>query len=801
MRGCHSATMSTALSPSPASRRRRRHLARSFKANTSAFFLQVFLGRDHVVTRVFAVGERELQSPPGQVIQQQDENTEVEHYPGGILGAVLHGLPRSTSLSDDEVDVKHVVISDQGVDLPSPQAQLQDQHDEEKHAHDNLHDGVTSEEGRGTSIFNGMLMMDDETSGAAMTQLDQHQAPLSSTFFQTKTIRKRTTGIVSIADTAGQYRSPNGFPDWLYIPSPLPPAAAGLEEHDGAVQTNHPFLEQEKEHHQGPEAAFTDVSGQDEEHKDRNLDIELASSLGQTRRASSSSSGATVVSASALVLHDDDPRSADPAYVQRRRHKERLRTPDGRRLEHGMEIQLMVYADSPFQTKYHDQLRSLRCYARYWGYHFKVLDLQSYRDRSPCHEVYDHFFRRHCLLAEYMEDQAGRITNSTQASDHKLRHDHEDEKFLADEFAQISKARDADISGTTTSTDKSSTGFRGALFEHLHDDSSVPPQSELGAPKDPALITMSDGRIYAEKPHQVLIMLDADIAARNLTLSLDKFGKDAITSGADAMFFERDWGVNDHHEIMAGSFIVRNTERARRFVRHWAGFQTRKERPPGFSSSDNGAIHIAIPETTGMQPKKRVRECLDRYAALTESVMNMDPYFDFVKCERILMGMGSTPHTKVGQAFESRHAVTFAAVKDKSKADAPDYVIPGIRIRVLAFEDSWAPDWYYSIFFKSGSKSPLGHGAKDIKETIKQNWLQWKSLDNCEDFTGARPSPEEGASGASSFTGLSRDAESNGQTHIAANSLLEVSASGAVSSPAQMLRREKNAGDHQEHKI
>eukprot|EP00391_Amoebophrya_sp_Ameob2_P003126 CAMPEP_0179006010 /NCGR_PEP_ID=MMETSP0795-20121207/14292_1 /TAXON_ID=88552 /ORGANISM="Amoebophrya sp., Strain Ameob2" /LENGTH=152 /DNA_ID=CAMNT_0020700675 /DNA_START=134 /DNA_END=588 /DNA_ORIENTATION=+ len=98
------------------------------------------------------------------------------------------------------------------------------------------------------------------------------------------------------------------------------------------------------------------------------------------------------------------------------------------------------------------------------------------------------------------------------------------------------------------------------------------------------------------KENDVVVAVDADVAARGLRPSLAYY-LEKLIQGADLMFFERIWGWERHNEIMAGSYMVRNTNKSRRFLYQWADVELRK--PPGFHSADNGAIHLHLMEASG----------------------------------------------------------------------------------------------------------------------------------------------------------------------------------------------------------
>ncbi|CAD7948474.1 unnamed protein product [Amoebophrya sp. A25] len=97
-------------------------------------------------------------------------------------------------------------------------------------------------------------------------------------------------------------------------------------------------------------------------------------------------------------------------------------------------------------------------------------------------------------------------------------------------------------------------------------------------------------------PDTVALLIDADVAARDLNPSMDHYIQKM--KDYDLMFFERKWGPGGHNEVMAGAYMARNTPKAKKFLRYWDGLNARK--PPGFASADNGAIHLALYEATGV---------------------------------------------------------------------------------------------------------------------------------------------------------------------------------------------------------
>eukprot|EP00392_Amoebophrya_sp_AT5.2_P019055 g19759.t1 len=130
-------------------------------------------------------------------------------------------------------------------------------------------------------------------------------------------------------------------------------------------------------------------------------------------------------------------------------------------------------------------------------------------------------------------------------------------------------------------------------------------------------------------------VVDSDMALAGAELKLDSWIEQ---NPADVTFYERSWNF----EVMAGNYIVRNTPFATEFLERWAAFYHR--RPPGFSSSDQGAIHQLLVETLHLQGADR---CNEQYRKLTASVMDLKPYFAFVSCTKKLLGPPRDWATKI----------------------------------------------------------------------------------------------------------------------------------------------------------
>ena len=85
-------------------------------------------------------------------------------------------------------------------------------------------------------------------------------------------------------------------------------------------------------------------------------------------------------------------------------------------------------------------------------------------------------------------------------------------------------------------------------------------------------------------PNAHIFLFDSDVMVGMPDVSLDHWKNGDF----DVSFFERHFSG----EVTAGAYRVKNTLMARDFLRTWANYEF--GRPPGFSSADNGAIHVAL---------------------------------------------------------------------------------------------------------------------------------------------------------------------------------------------------------------
>ena len=187
----------------------------------------------------------------------------------------------------------------------------------------------------------------------------------------------------------------------------------------------------------------------------------------------------------------------------------------------------------------------------------------------------------------------------------------------------------------------------------------------------------------ATKPDgYTVLVLDGDVIGGLAEQNLDRWigGKDANT---DLIFYER----MQLGEIAASSFIVRNSEFTRTFLKTWYDFYLHS--PPGFSSSDNGAIHLVLLSAIGF---KEQEHCFSEYRRLSKSQDQpgwWEEYFEFVACARHILGPARRWHV-------------YGAIS-------------GV-ITIWPQFHSWIEDYNLIPDPKFNSHFPFSHGVKDIDE-------------------------------------------------------------------------------------
>ena len=137
--------------------------------------------------------------------------------------------------------------------------------------------------------------------------------------------------------------------------------------------------------------------------------------------------------------------------------------------------------------------------------------------------------------------------------------------------------------------------------------------------------------LAAQEAGFALLVLDADVVAASSTASLAAW----LADPADVVLYERSWNF----EITAGNYLVRNTAFGRHFLDVWYGFYFWAHVVSGYSSSDNGAIHLVLLQLLApVLPRDAFAACTRQYLALRAPIGDLVPYYSFVGCTRRVLG-------------------------------------------------------------------------------------------------------------------------------------------------------------------
>lgn len=172
---------------------------------------------------------------------------------------------------------------------------------------------------------------------------------------------------------------------------------------------------------------------------------------------------------------------------------------------------------------------------------------------------------------------------------------------------------------------------------------------------------------YSEVGDRIFVF-DSDVAPYRYQDPLEHW----LRFTEDVILYERTW----NQEIMAGNYCVRNTKATRKFLMEWAAYEQR--RPPGFSSADNGAIHLHLLRSLGFEEAKTNGACEKMYNNLTEPVTNMDPYWAYVACTR-------------------------------KKTQPGTYTSSELSVRILKRDTAWVMDGAFDMYGREGH-GPAGVG-------------------------------------------------------------------------------------------
>ncbi|KAI6192432.1 hypothetical protein M3Y99_01937800 [Aphelenchoides fujianensis] len=164
------------------------------------------------------------------------------------------------------------------------------------------------------------------------------------------------------------------------------------------------------------------------------------------------------------------------------------------------------------------------------------------------------------------------------------------------------------------------------------------------------------------------LFIDADMGVVNPNHLLEEF----VDERADLIFYDRLY----NYEIMAGSYIARNTEFSRTFLRDWAKYEERVH-PDAVHGTDNGAISEVFLDhfCGGCAPRRRGR-CLDIWTYSS----GYDDLFLYESCARELLGPAewfTTANGTLRQLASGRGYWARDGWQTESRFDSADFLFHG----------------------------------------------------------------------------------------------------------------------------
>ncbi|EYC25884.1 hypothetical protein Y032_0011g1441 [Ancylostoma ceylanicum] len=124
--------------------------------------------------------------------------------------------------------------------------------------------------------------------------------------------------------------------------------------------------------------------------------------------------------------------------------------------------------------------------------------------------------------------------------------------------------------------------------------------------------------------YDYILFLDADIGVVNPNRTIEEYIEDSI----DIVFYDRFYTF----EVMAGTYLVKNTDWSRDFLNGWANYEYRL--PHSFHGSDNGALNIYLVEW--ITPSRDIE--LDVCRRIWSRSRDWDGVFTFTACVRDILG-------------------------------------------------------------------------------------------------------------------------------------------------------------------
>ncbi|KAI1703942.1 hypothetical protein DdX_14557 [Ditylenchus destructor] len=225
--------------------------------------------------------------------------------------------------------------------------------------------------------------------------------------------------------------------------------------------------------------------------------------------------------------------------------------------------------------------------------------------------------------------------------------------------------------------------------------------------------------------YEWILFLDGDIGVINPRHRIEEYIFDDPT--ADIVFYDRifNW------EIMAGSYLARNTDYARGFLKYWADYFYKL--PKAFHGTDNGAIHEIFMHK--FANKTQIEECDKIYF----TSVDFDTLFQFEACARNALGI----HRRI---FKSKSGDGKVKILSKGQAWARDsgeivtslwanrdFMFHGWKNIKMDVLDRGLDSWIFPFISKSAFNESICTPEHDIDHVIQTNWAYRAELRRSDD--------------------------------------------------------------------
>ncbi|CEF67684.1 Protein of unknown function DUF273 family-containing protein [Strongyloides ratti] len=184
------------------------------------------------------------------------------------------------------------------------------------------------------------------------------------------------------------------------------------------------------------------------------------------------------------------------------------------------------------------------------------------------------------------------------------------------------------------------------------------------------------------KDGDLILVLDADIGIINPSYLLETF---VPTNNEEIIFYERIF----NHEIMAGSFFLKNSEYTRQFLLNWSNYDFKH--PISFDGSDNVGLHYYLLNYIPVDLIKKKEKCYK----IWEQSKSWKDCSVFVACIKYIINKACSNNNTLLGDYKNYYSLDSGKIKILKKNSEKRWV-----------RDIWLTDskWAFSDFMLHGLK-------------------------------------------------------------------------------------------------